>query len=61
MRPARRLVAGLEALVLSLRASGTSLPLLVLYTDAVAQATVDSAQTRYFVVHLHRLLEPPAP
>lgn len=23
-----------------------------------AQATVDSAQTRYFVVHLHRLLEP---
>ncbi|MEE7448787.1 inositol monophosphatase [Methylobacterium radiotolerans] len=28
---------------------------------AKAQATVDSAQTRYFVVHLHRLLEPPAP
>ena len=27
---------------------------------AKAQATVDSAQTRYFVVHLHRLLEPPA-
>ena len=26
---------------------------------AKAQATVDSAQTRYFVVHLHRLLEPP--
>lgn len=26
-----------------------------------AQSTVDSAQTRYFVVHLHRLLEPPAP
>ena len=25
---------------------------------AKAQATVDSAQTRYFVVHLHRLLEP---
>lgn len=25
---------------------------------AAAQATVDSAQTRYFVVHLHRLLEP---
>ncbi len=25
-----------------------------------AQATVDSAQTRYFVVHLHRLLEPDA-
>ncbi|MCJ2011718.1 DUF4170 domain-containing protein [Methylobacterium sp. J-076] len=24
---------------------------------AKAQATVDSAQTRYFVVHLHRLLE----
>jgi len=23
-----------------------------------AQATVDSAQTRYFIVHLHRLLEP---
>jgi len=23
-----------------------------------AQATVDSAQTRYFVVHLHRFLEP---
>ncbi|KQP48929.1 MULTISPECIES: DUF4170 domain-containing protein [unclassified Methylobacterium] len=23
-----------------------------------AQATVDSAQTRYFVVHLHRLLAP---
>ena len=28
---------------------------------AKAQATVDSAQTRYFVVDLHRLLEPPAP
>jgi len=26
--------------------------------SAKAQATVDSAQTRYFVVHLHRLLEP---
>jgi hypothetical protein len=25
---------------------------------ARAQATVDSAQTRYFIVHLHRLLEP---
>ncbi len=25
---------------------------------AKAQATVDSAQTRYFIVHLHRLLEP---
>jgi hypothetical protein len=23
-----------------------------------AQLTVDSAQTRYFIVHLHRLLEP---
>ena len=23
-----------------------------------AQATIDNAQTRYFVVHLHRLLEP---
>ncbi|WP_350333089.1 DUF4170 domain-containing protein [Coralliovum pocilloporae] len=23
-----------------------------------AQATVDSAQTRYFIVHLHRLLDP---
>ena len=23
-----------------------------------AQMTVDSAQTRYFIVHLHRLLEP---
>ena len=23
-----------------------------------AQATVDSAQTRYFIVHLHRLLHP---
>ncbi len=23
-----------------------------------AQSTVDSAQTRYFIVHLHRLLEP---
>jgi len=23
-----------------------------------AQQTVDSAQTRYFVVHLHRLLDP---
>jgi hypothetical protein len=27
---------------------------------AKAQATVDSATTRYFVVHLHRLLEPEA-
>ena len=25
---------------------------------AKAQATVDNAQTRYFVVHLHRLLQP---
>lgn len=25
-----------------------------------AQSTVDSAQTRYFIVHLHRLLEPHA-
>ncbi len=25
---------------------------------AAAQRTVDSAQTRYFIVHLHRLLEP---
>ncbi len=25
---------------------------------AVAQATVDNAEMRYFVVHLHRLLEP---
>ena len=27
---------------------------------AVAQRTVDNAQMRYFVVHLHRLLEPEA-
>ena len=27
---------------------------------AKAQATVDSAQTRYFIVHLHRLLDPNA-
>lgn len=26
-----------------------------------AQKTVDSALTRYFVVHMHRLLEPEAP
>lgn len=25
---------------------------------AKAQATVDQAQTRYFIVHLHRLLDP---
>ena len=25
---------------------------------AKAQATVDNAQTRYFIVHLHRLLSP---
>jgi len=25
-----------------------------------AQASVDSAQTRYFIVHLHRLLDPDA-
>jgi len=25
---------------------------------AAAQRTVDSAQTRYFIVHLHRLLDP---
>jgi hypothetical protein len=25
---------------------------------AKAQATVDSAETRYFIVHLHRFLEP---
>lgn len=28
---------------------------------AKAQATVDNAQMRYFVVHLHRLLEPEGP
>lgn len=28
---------------------------------AKAQATVDNAQMRYFVVHLHRLLEPASP
>lgn len=27
---------------------------------ARAQATVDQAQTRYFIVHLHRLLDPHA-
>lgn len=26
-----------------------------------AQLTVDSAQTRYFIVHLHRLLDPAKP
>ncbi|PXA97420.1 DUF4170 domain-containing protein [Nostoc sp. 3335mG] len=26
-----------------------------------AQMTVDSAQTRYFIVHLHRLLDPEKP
>lgn len=28
---------------------------------AAAQATVDNAHMRYFVVHLHRLLEPDEP
>lgn len=28
---------------------------------AAAQATVDNAQMRFFVVHLHRLLEPKLP
>ncbi|HUJ46399.1 MAG TPA: DUF4170 domain-containing protein [Rhizomicrobium sp.] len=28
---------------------------------AAAQATVDNAHMRYFVVHLHRLLEPEEP
>jgi hypothetical protein len=28
---------------------------------AVAQATVDDAHMRYFIVHLHRLLEPDEP
>jgi hypothetical protein len=27
---------------------------------AVAQKTVDNAQTRYFIVHIHRLLDPGA-
>jgi hypothetical protein len=27
----------------------------------VAQATVDNAEMRYFVVHLHRLMEPESP
>jgi hypothetical protein len=26
--------------------------------SAVARATIDDAQMRYFIVHLHRLLEP---
>jgi hypothetical protein len=28
---------------------------------AKAQSTVDNAQMRYFIVHLHRLLDPAAP
>ena len=28
---------------------------------AKAQATIDNARVRYFIVHLHRLLEPDAP
>lgn len=28
---------------------------------AAAQASVDNAQMRYFVVHLHRLMEPDKP
>jgi hypothetical protein len=28
---------------------------------AKAQATVDNAQMRYFIVHMHRLLDPDAP
>jgi hypothetical protein len=28
---------------------------------AKAQSTVDNAQVRYFIVHMHRLLEPDAP
>jgi Domain of unknown function (DUF4170) len=28
---------------------------------ARAQSTVDNAQMRYFIVHMHRLLEPEAP
>ena len=28
---------------------------------AKAQSTVDNAQMRYFIVHMHRLLEPEAP
>jgi hypothetical protein len=28
---------------------------------ARAQSTVDNAQMRYFIVHLHRLLEPDSP
>lgn len=28
---------------------------------AAAQRTVDNAQTRYFIVHLHRLLDPDHP
>ncbi|HLY04763.1 MAG TPA: DUF4170 domain-containing protein [Rhizomicrobium sp.] len=28
---------------------------------AAAQATVDNAQMRYFVVHIHRLLQPDLP
>lgn len=28
---------------------------------AAAQATVDNAQMRFFIVHLHRLLEPEQP
>ena len=28
--------------------------------NAKARATIDNAQTRYFIVHLHRLLDPEA-
>ncbi len=29
--------------------------------QSAARATIDHAQTRYFIVHLHRLLEPEKP
>ena len=31
------------------------------YESARAQATVDNAHMRYYIVHLHRLLDPEAP
>jgi len=29
--------------------------------NPVARATIDDASVRYFIVHLHRLMEPPLP
>ena len=57
----RRLIAVLVALAIAVATLASSAALGSSSTPkgpAKAQKTVDNAQMRYFIVHLHRLLDP---